>query len=119
MSEFTRHATAELSTQMRLAMTLAGDCSEKALTTAVAGKITRERIRYATGELAAMNVDNVHRWLADVAQQSPAKAIELFIEILRFSLPQLKALALDVHSSDGSVQTLNYQELEARVISEQ
>jgi hypothetical protein len=119
MNEFAALATAELTPDERLAMMLRGDTSPSALTPIEAGRITKERIRYAFSELAALNVDNVHRWLSDVAQQSPAKAIELFMELAQFSLPKLKAMQVDVTSSDGSVRHLSYSELEARVISEQ
>ena len=122
MSEFAHDALANnanvLTTEQRLALALVGDTSPRALTVSRAGQLTKARIRYAFAELADMNVDNVHRWLSEVAQQSPAKAIELFMELAQFSLPKLKAMAIDVRSSDGSVKTLSYADLE-RVVSEQ
>ena len=124
MSEFTRDTIADpttgnyLTQQERMALALIGDTSPQAMKLARAGTLTKARIRYAFAELADMNVDNVHKWLGEVAQQSPAKAIELFMELAQFTLPKLKAMAIDVRSSDGSVKTLSYSDLE-RVVSEQ
>ena len=124
-NEFTRdtYSNAEtgehLTKAERMALALIGDESPKALTIRRTGNLNKQRIRYAMAELADMNIDNVHRWLAEVAVQSPAKAIELFMELAQFSLPKLKAMAIDVRSSDGSVRTLSMAELEARVVSEQ
>ena len=103
----------------RMALTLLGDTSDKALTLRRAGALTKARMAQTFLELADGNMLNVHRWLGEVAQQSPGKAIELFIELAQFTLPKLKALAVDVRSSDGSVKTLTMAELEAKVVSEQ
>jgi len=118
--EFAEYASDEHSTETRLRAYLVGDMTPgKALTSARAGKVTRERIRFAFAELAALNVDNVHRWLGEVAQQSPAKAIELFMQLASYTLPQLKATAIDVRSGDGSVKNLSYAELAAKIVSDQ
>ena len=103
----------------RMALTLVGDTSSKALTLRRAGQLTKARMAHSFMDLADRNVENVHRWLGEVAQQSPAKAIELMMELAQFSLPKLKAMAIDVRSSDGSVKTLTMAELEAKVVSEQ
>jgi len=68
--------------------------------------------------LAHGNIENVHKWLGRVAEESPAKAVELFIELAQFNLPRLKAVAVDVRSTDGSVKTLSVNELE-KIVSEQ
>jgi hypothetical protein len=119
MAEFEEYATVEHNTEERLRAYLVGDKKPgKALTSALAGKVTRERIRFAFSELAALNVDNVHKWLGEVAQQSPAKAIELFMQLASYTLPQLKATAIDVRSGDGSVKNISYAELAAKVVQE-
>lgn len=125
MAEFEEYAIPEATVEERLHAHLIGDKSlEKngltpiALSPTVANKITRDRIRYAFSELAALNVDNVHRWLSEVAQQSPAKAIELFMELAEFTMPKLKATAIDVRSGDGSVRNISYAELAAKVVQE-
>ena len=123
-NEFTRDTIADpktgnyLTQAERMALALIGDTSPRALKLARAGNLTKARIRYAFAELADMNVDNVHRWLSEVAAQSPAKAVELFMELAQFTIPKLKAMSIDVRSTDGSVKTLSYADLE-RVVSEQ
>lgn len=81
------------------------------------GKVAVARLRWAMGELVALNVDNVNAWLQEAAKDSPSRAIELFIELAKFSAPQLKAVAVDVRSGDGSVRSLSTSDLE-RVVSE-
>lgn len=80
--------------------------------------VTRARIRHSMAELAAGNVDNVNTWLHEVSKTQPAKAVELFIELIQFSLPRVKAVAVDVRSKDGSLSRLSMAELQS-VISDQ
>lgn len=80
--------------------------------------VTRARIRHAFAELAHGNMQHVERWLHEVAQTSPAKAVELFIELAQFSAPKLKAVAVDVTSKDGSVERLSIAELQS-IVAEQ
>jgi hypothetical protein len=80
--------------------------------------VTRARIRHSMAELAAGNVEHVQTWLHEVAKTQPAKAIELFIELVQFSLPRVKAVAVDVRSKDGSVSRMSMADLQ-NVISEQ
>lgn len=111
----------QMTTEQRLYASLIGDLPQgdpRALTPMQAGKMTTARIRYAMAELVGLNVDNVHRWLAEVAKDSPAKAIELMIELAQFSVPKLKAVSVDMTSSDGSVKTFSIAELE-KIVSEQ
>lgn len=77
---------------------------------------TQNKIRQAFHNLAINNLDAVQKWLHDVAADSPAKAVELFLELAKFSLPQLKETALTVtqnnqtrtyKSSDEILQELN------------
>jgi hypothetical protein len=122
-NEFARHAQplsdgTGLTTEQRLQLSLITPDAPGALTQRQAGQITANRIRSAMAELAHVNIDNVHEWLRQVAAQSPAKAVELFIELAQFSLPKLKAVAVDVRSSDGSVKSLSVSELE-KIVSEQ
>jgi hypothetical protein len=76
-------------------------------------------VRAAFAELAVRNFDRIQNWLDQVAHDSPAKAIELFIQLAEFAVPKLKAAAIDVRSPDASVKHLSYADLEARVLSSQ
>lgn len=107
----------QLTTEDRLRLGVEQPDHPQALSQGRIKNATVARIRYAMSELAALNIDNVDRWLSEVGKDSPAKAVELFIEIMKFSAPQLKAVAVDVRSGDGSVRTLSTADLE-RVVSE-
>lgn len=123
MSEFARHALVQddgmgLTTEQRLQLALLTPDAPGALPQGTVRNITQNRIRSAMAELSHNNIENVHRWLGEVARISPAKAVELFIELAQFNLPRLKAVAVDVRSSDGSVKTLSVSELE-KIVSDQ
>ena len=107
-----------LTTEQRLALSLITPDAPEALSQRVVGAITTNRIRSALAELAHGNVDKVQGWLDQVGAQNPARAVELFMELAQFVLPKVKAVAVDVRSSDGSVKTLSISELE-KIVSEQ
>lgn len=65
---------------------------------------TQNQMRTAMTQLVAGNVDTVQSWLYEVAKDSPSRAVELFIELLKFSLPQLKETALTV-TRNGDART--------------
>lgn len=108
----------QLTTDERARVGLTDPHHPAALPASKIGKIGKARISWALGELAGMNIDNAHEWLRQVAQDSPAKAFELFLELVKFSAPQLKAVAVDVRSGDGTVRTFSTSELE-KLVSEQ
>ena len=122
MPAFGQHALAsdefQLTTEERIRLGLAQPAHPQALSQARIGKVAVNRIRYALGELTAMNVDNVNEWLQKLAADSPKAAIDAFIQLCEFSTPRLKAIAVDVRSSDGSVKHVSTSELE-RIVSEQ
>ena len=62
--------------------------------------VTQNKIRQAFHHLALNNLDAVQSWLHKVAEDSPAKAVELFLELAKFSLPQLKEATLTVNKGD-------------------
>lgn len=66
---------------------------------------TQQKIREETQKLAMGNIDAVHYWLHEVARDSPARAVELFIELMKFSLPQLKEATMTVNRNDGKTVT--------------
>jgi hypothetical protein len=80
----------------------------------VPNRVTAD-VRRAFADLAERNADHVHAWLNEVAEQSPAKAIELFLQIAEFCIPKIKASEIDIRSSAGDVRHLSYAELEVRI----
>lgn len=100
------------------------------LTTTKIDAVSRSRVRRAWAELAQGNIEDVQRWLHQVAEgivdengvritaPSPAKAIELFIECAKFTTPQVKAMSIEVN--DGkSTKRMSVAELEASIVGEQ
>lgn len=67
--------------------------------------ITQNKIRQAFHVLALNNLDAVQSWLHEVAKDSPAKAVELFVEIAKFALPQLKEATLTVNKGEQQQRT--------------
>lgn len=70
---------------------------------------TQNELRRQMLRLVDGNVDNVHEWLQQVAKDSPAAAIDRFIELLKFGLPQLKEATLNV-TRDGQTKTYRSSE---------
>lgn len=91
--------------------------------------VSRARIRRAWAELTQGNIEDVEKWLHQVAEgikddegrivtnPNPREAICLFIEMAKFTTPQVKAVAIDV--SDGkSVKRMSIAELEASIVGD-
>lgn len=102
----------------------------KPLSTTKIDAVSRSRIRRAWAELTQGNIEAVEEWLHQVAEgikdpdtgklltnPNPREAILLFIEMAKFTTPQVKAVAIDV--SDGrSTKRMTIQELEASLVGD-
>lgn len=103
-----------MSPEERLEHTLAHPESPHAMPIKKADKITKARINYALAELAHAQIPKVQQWLDRIAEDHPAKAVELTIELMKFSVPQLKALAMEINDPSGRpLQSYTLAELEA------
>lgn len=136
---FGKHATINAdgtghTSEERLQLALTDPNNPQALKQGQVRAISQNRIRSAMAELAHGNIEKVHEWLQQVAtgvtgtdsegrtitltRPDPKSAIELFMQLAEYSLPKLKAVAIDVRSSDGSVKQLSVSDLE-KIVSEQ
>lgn len=106
-----------LSTQDRIDLGLMEPTDPRALSQREIKAITTQRLRAAMSEVVGENIVKINTWLDQVAADSPKAAIELVIELAQFSLPKLKAVAVDVRSGDGSVKTLSVADLEAAMLN--
>jgi len=101
----------------------------KPLSTTKIDAVSRSRIRRAWAELTQGNMEDVERWLHQVAEgltdengkvilnPNPREALLIFIEMAKFTTPQVKAVAIDVH--DGkSVKRMSVAELEASIVGD-
>lgn len=121
--EFARNALVvddiQLTTEERIRLGLDKPAHPRALSQGRIAKVTTNRIRYGLAQLIDMNIEKADGWLDEVAKDSPAKAVELLIELAQFSLPKLKAISVDVRDSGGGVKNYSVAELEKLVVSEQ
>lgn len=58
-------------------------------------KISQARIRYAVAELTGMNLDKASQWLDMLAAEHPRAALEMLIELLKFTTPQQKSMSVE------------------------
>jgi hypothetical protein len=80
--------------------------------------VTRD-LRLSISALLEGNVDNVQRWLYEVAKTDPAEAVELFLRLLEFITPKLRAAAVGLEMHDTThrrpLHEMSIAELEAMV----
>lgn len=117
--EFARRTVADkhgdlLSTEQRTALSLVKPTHPMAMSQTLLKAVTQNRIRSSMAELAHGNIDFVNDCLHKVALDSPAKAIELFIELAKFSLPQMKETAVTV-TQNNATKTYTIAELEQQL----
>lgn len=108
----------QMTTEERRIHSLANPTSPRALTTGRLDKVSTSRIRNAVSELVHGNAANVQAWLEQVALVSPARAIELYIELLQFALPKLKALAVELNDQSPDSKKMSVADLH-KIVSEQ
>jgi len=101
----------------------------KPMPTQAIDKVTRSRIRYGVSELVNGNIDNVQRWLQEIGNgikdpyddskfivaPRPRDAIELFIELLQFSVPKMKSISVDVKDKGGNMKQYSMSDLQTIV----
>lgn len=99
------------------------------LTVGKINNVSKARIRRAFSELAQGNIENVEQWLHAVAagvmgstgawivKPDPRSAIELYMQLAEFTIPRVKAIALDITDGKGT-KRLSMAELQS-IVSEQ
>ena len=81
------------------------DIIEAPLDSRAQQKADQARVRKALMYLAKGNVHRAQAWLDRVAQEDPARAIDLWLKMLKFTVPELRAVAVDLHAPTGSQPT--------------
>lgn len=76
---------------------------------------TQNKIRQAFHNLAINNLDAVQTWLHEIAKDSPKAAIDAFIELAKFSLPQLKETAVTVTQNNATKTYTSSQDILAEL----
>lgn len=103
-----------LGTDARTALSLVQPHHPAAMSQSLVKAVTQNRMRQSMAELAHGNIPYVNELLRQVAKDSPAKAVELFIELAKFSLPQMKETAVTV-TQNSATRTYSIAELEAEL----
>jgi len=68
-------------------------------------KLANERLRVAICELTDANIKSVQTWLDDIAKDDPAKALDVILRMLEFSVPKLSRVEAHI-SNDNATGTL-------------
>lgn len=76
------------------------------------------RLRTAIAELVEANITEVQQWLDFVAFDDPAKAIDLLLRMLEFSVPKLSRVEASIRDNDGvGIEDLTIGDLQ-KIIAE-
>lgn len=109
-----------MTAEQRLQHSLAHPDAQNAMSVRAMNAITKARISYALGELAQLNIPSVQQWLERVAEVNPRQAVELYLQLLEFSVPKLKAVEVtNLGQPEKPLAEYTLAELQARVVSNQ
>jgi hypothetical protein len=75
-------------------------------------KATAPKIRHLVNELLALNVERADYALQQLFAANPKVALELYIELAQFSLPKLKAVAVQVDDKTDNPRSLSFAQLQ-------
>jgi hypothetical protein len=81
-------------------------------------RVSTGRVRYALSQLAQNNVVKVQEWLDNVALvDGPAKALELYLKMLEYSVPKLTRTEVKIEDSAGNtaLAALSVEDLQEMV----
>lgn len=92
------------------------------LTPRQANAVTQARLQLALSELAEGLADEVKAWIREVSSRSPAEAVRLYLELLEFRMPRMKAATVVANwtpSEEGRrrLSEISFEELE-RIVAE-
>jgi hypothetical protein len=122
MSQFAHHALVDdefrMPTEERINYTLANPTAQHAMSIPAVNKITLARIRALLANASADLYPEVLAWIRATAADSPSKAVELYIELLQFSVPKQKAIAVAVDDRSENPRRLSLAELHS-IVSDQ
>jgi hypothetical protein len=106
-----------MSPEERLRYSLQMPTAEQAMTARAMTAITKARISYNLSVISNEMLDEVKEWLRSVAAVSPAKALELYMELLEFTQSKQKVTEAHVSTTDNNrpARSQTVAELEARL----
>lgn len=81
--------------------------------------LTKARVGYMLADLTAQMMPEVQVWLRDLAKDSPKAAVDAFLELAKFSTPQMKHMAVERDAGDGPMRARSLRELQGMVLDDQ
>lgn len=81
-------------------------------------RVSVGRVRYALSQLAQNNVTAVQGWLDAVSvTDGPAKALELYLKLLEYSIPKLSRTEVHIEDNAGgtALDSLSFADLQEMV----
>ncbi len=78
-------------------------------------KATSPKIRTLVNELVAENAENADFALKQLFAANPKLGLEMYLELTKFALPQLKAVAVAVDDRSDKPQAMSFQQLQALI----
>jgi hypothetical protein len=75
-------------------------------------KASSPRIRQMVNELLAGNIENADYALKQLFAANPKLGLEMYIELAQFSLPKLKAVAVQVDDRSENPRNLSFAQLQ-------
>lgn len=81
-------------------------------------KATAPKLRGLVNELLVGNLSNADWALKQLFSANPKAALELYLELAKFSLPQLKAVAVQVDDTSASPRAMSFAELQKLLAAE-
>ena len=81
-------------------------------------KATGPTLRRLTNELLASNMQEADHALKQLFALNPKAGLEAYIQLCKFGLPQLAAVAMQVNDASAPVRAASFADLQ-RIISEQ
>jgi|SRR6478735_5737703 len=81
-------------------------------------KATPAKIRGMVNELLAMNIETANNALQQLFLANPKVGLETYIELSKFALPQLKAIAVQVDDRSDNPRALTFQQLQSALAAD-
>lgn len=115
--------TKEIAKRLTVDERLARVGAPEGFTARQATAITKARLTFALADLAEGHVGKVQVWLDQVAEKNPEAAIRLYMELMEFSTPRMKAAQVNVNANadvnaSGTRQLHEMSLDELRVVAE-
>lgn len=81
--------------------------------------MTKARVGYMVADLTAGLMPDIKRIFLKLEIDSPKAALDFYLELLKFSTPQMKHMAVERQDGDGPMRARSLRELQGMILDEQ